>query len=101
MNEIKNSWNEFCKLPFPENLAGELINGIDPVSIDSFAAGCISTFIANGGSLDNERISILNKCMSDIKSIEPSLNSENQSYYEILFTLGKAVLKKCQMPTKS
>jgi len=85
MNDIENSWNEFCKLPFPESLAGEFINGIDPVSIDSYAAGCISTFIRNGGGLDVNRISILNKCLSDIKSIESSLSAEDRETLNVIW----------------
>jgi hypothetical protein len=54
MKEIEKLWVEFGNTPFPSNLAGEELEGIDPVSVDTFAAGCISSFIASG-RLDKEK----------------------------------------------
>jgi hypothetical protein len=47
MKEIEQSWSIFLEKPFPEDCVGLEIEGIELVSLDTFSAGCIETFIAN------------------------------------------------------
>lgn len=92
MDEIKKLWNEFQKLPFPSGLAGEEIEGEDVVSLDTFAAGCISTFIGNKGLLDSERLKILRKCIVDIEKILPHIKGEGKEYFKMLHQLSARVV---------
>lgn len=94
MNEIAKLWEEFQSRPFPDGIAGEEINGVEPVEIDTFTAGCVSTYVGNKGSLDIERINILKKCMSELEAILPELNSEGKEYFSILQKLGNLILSR-------
>ena len=94
MNDVKQLWNEFQKTPFPSELAGPEIYGIDPVEIDAFAAGCISSFIDNGGLLEAEKKKILNNCMSELKRINPTLVADSQVYFGKLYRLCDIVYSR-------
>lgn len=93
MNEINKLWEDFKSKPFPKGIAGEEIDGIEPAEIDTYAAGCISTYI-EGGIIDKERIEILKNCLSSIQTILPKLNDEGKSYFSMLNKLGGVVLKE-------
>jgi len=73
--ELKYRWDAFCKRPFPSGYAGEEINGVCVASLDTFAAGCIDTFIGVQ-SLDCEKISILRKCRLELGHVLPVLEGE-------------------------
>ena len=86
MKEIAKLWAEFNKIPFPRNLTGEEIEGIDPVSVDTYAAGCISSFIA-GEKIDKDKKEILKECMSEMRILNPKLVGESQVYFGKLYRL--------------
>lgn len=94
MGEIEKLWSQFRKLPFPRDVAGEEIDGIDLVSIETFLAGCISTFLGSAKTLDLERTRILKKCMEDLEQILPKLSTENQNYFTQLHHIGNLVIKQ-------
>ncbi|MBN1764856.1 MAG: hypothetical protein JW860_06325 [Sedimentisphaerales bacterium] len=56
MEEIQKLWFERYQVPFPRGLADKEIAGECLVSLDTFTAGCISSFIEKKGSLDPDRI---------------------------------------------
>ena len=86
MREIEKLWAAFEKIPFPSNLAGEEIDGVDPVSIDKFATGCIRAFLTSG-KLDESKKEILNKCMSELRKLNPKLVGDSQVYFGKLYRL--------------
>jgi hypothetical protein len=92
VNEIKAMWNEWKSLPFPANYSGKDVEGICITSLDSYAAGCIDTFISRKGSLDAWRISVLEKCRDDLEIVLPKLDGEARTYFERLLKLSKKVL---------
>jgi hypothetical protein len=57
---IEDLWNEFQRTAFPKSCEGGEIQGIDLVLLDTYPAGCISTFIHTGNQykyrLDEPRI---------------------------------------------
>lgn len=93
MNEENKLWEEFKNVPFPTDLAGEEINGVDPAEIDTYVAGCICSYI-KGGVIDDKRIEILKKCLMDIQTIQPKLDKESKRYFSLLSSLGSAVIDK-------
>lgn len=93
MSEIERLWDEFCSQSFPEVIAGREIRGICITSVDSFVAGCISTFIQNGG-LDPEKIRILENCLEDLEKVMDELNGSNRKYFLKLQALGNTVVKE-------
>ncbi len=93
MNEIEKSWNEFLEKPFPEDCVGLEVEGIELVSLDTYSAGCIDTFIANKGNLDAQRISTLKDCLREIDKVLKHLKGDAKNYFEHLRLLSKQVLK--------
>jgi hypothetical protein len=62
VSEIKAMWEEWKTIPFPADYSGKDVAGICVTSLDSYAAGCIDTFISRKGRLDDWRISVLEDC---------------------------------------
>lgn len=93
MNEIEKSWSEFLKKPFPKDCVGLEIEGIELISLDTFSAGCIDTFINKKGSLNVEQISTLKGCLKELGKVEKHLSGNAKNYFEHLRSLSAQVLK--------
>ncbi|MDQ3652621.1 MAG: hypothetical protein M3458_20565 [Acidobacteriota bacterium] len=93
MNDIEKIWRDFEAKPFPEGYAGVEIEGIELASLDTFAAGCIDTFVRNEGRLDAGRISILKECAAELAIVAQKLEGEAQDYFEKLHLLTVKVLR--------
>jgi hypothetical protein len=92
MDEIEKQWNDFYSTPFPP-LHGELeVAGISLPLIDTYAAGCIDTFLGNAGKLDRRRLLILQECVDDLAIILPELDGEAWDYFAQLQKLVTAVM---------
>ena len=91
LNEIKHRWSIFCGEPFPDSMAGHEVDGICVTSLDTFAAGCIDTFVTNG-SLDLHRRDVLESCFKELQVVVPQLTGEPQNYFRELLRLSRAVL---------
>ena len=90
---ICNEWKLFKNTPFPSSNGGEEVKGVCLVSVDTFASGCIDTFVKNHGNLDGERINILIECVSDTNKIVDDLQGEAKSYFITLLKLSELVLE--------
>lgn len=90
-------WKEHLAAGFPEDVVGEEIDGVELVLTDTFAAGCISTFLGNKGTLDVDRVKILRKCVSDLEKVCPSLNSEASGYFVRLSQIARMVLNEVRI----
>lgn len=96
-SEIKTMWNEWKNIPFPSNCAGEEVEGICFVSLDTFAAGCIDTFISRKGSLDAQRISTLKKGEKELEIISNKLEGKAKLYFERLLLITQKVLATAKL----
>jgi len=92
VDEIKVMWDEWKALPFPAEYAGKEVEGVCVASLDSYAAGCIDTFVARRGSLDAERVSILEGCKRELEAVLKSLDGDARSYFGHLLHLTEKVL---------
>ena len=72
--DIKTSWSAFASLPFPDGYAGQEIDCVCLVELDTFAAGCVDTFVSNRGRLDAKRIGVLDQCAVDLSRVLPELS---------------------------
>ncbi|MFI6622318.1 hypothetical protein [Streptomyces sp. NPDC050528] len=85
-------WQEHLRAPYPAALRGAELAGTDMVLLDAHIAGCVSTWLDNGGSLDAKRLGILRGCIADLDQILPLLNeSEDRRYYQRLHRLALVV----------
>ncbi len=92
MSETETMWNEWKAIPFPSDYSGKDVENICVVSLDSYTAGCIDTFICRKGSLDAERISILKKCQKDLEIVTNKLEGNAKLYFEQLLQMAQKVL---------
>ena len=93
MSDIGKMWRAFQAKPFPEGCAGVSIEGVELASLDTFAAGCIDTFVETRGRLNSRRISILRQCSKELEVVVKNLNGEARSYFEQLQSLSEKVLQ--------
>jgi len=93
LNNIQKIWRDFAMRPFPEDCSGLEVQGIELALLNTFAAGCIDTFVSNNGCLDRERISVLKQCAEDIEVVVPMLQGEAMDYFEELQLLSQEVLR--------
>jgi len=93
LSEIRVMWENWKTIPFPAGYAGKEVAGICVTSVDTFAAGCIDTFIASKGRLDAGRISILKQCKNDLEVVLDSLEGDAKTYFNHLLLLSKSVLQ--------
>ena len=88
MDTIVELWRQFRGVPFP-SVDSELL--ADLAATDTFAAGCISTFIEQGGSLDAERMTCLCACAEELAAAIPALRGEARAYFGRLLDLSRRV----------
>lgn len=92
VGEIEEMWDEWKALPFPSEYAGKEVGGVCVTSLDSYAAGCIETFVSRGGSLDAGRVSILEGCERELEAVVKSLDGDARRYFERLLRITEQVL---------
>jgi|tagenome__1003787_1003787.scaffolds.fasta_scaffold16986477_2 hypothetical protein len=75
-------WDEHAGEPFPARLNGEEIAEVDLVMVDADASGCVSSWLASGGSrLDRDRLTILRTYWGDLARAVPLLTREDERRY--------------------
>jgi hypothetical protein len=85
-------WKEHGRADFPPDLRGEEVSGIDMVMLDADVAGCISTWLTNGGQLDAARREILAQSMSDLDRVVDQLRGDDERYYRRLREMAALIL---------
>jgi hypothetical protein len=87
MDDLLTRWLDFQTKPFPPECVGREVQGIDLVALDTFTAGCISTYIERKGQLDTQR-RILQRCIQDLQTVTAQLQGASQAYFVQLLELG-------------
>ncbi len=93
VEEIRSMWDEWKRIPFPSEYGGKDVAGICVTSLDTFAAGCIDTFIFRKGRLDERRITTLEKCRDDLEVVVNQMHGNARLYFDNLLFLSKRVLQ--------
>ena len=90
---IQGLWRTHQDAPFPSDVVGVEIEGEDMVSLDSFTAGCISSFTGNRGSLSTEKTEVLVGCSRALALVLPHLSNETRIYYDRLHQMSRFALE--------
>jgi hypothetical protein len=93
VKEIRATWVEWKTSPFPADYAGKDVADICVTSLDSYAAGCIDTFIARNGRLDGRRIAVLEECRKELEVVVKNLSGEARTYFNNLLLISERVLQ--------
>jgi hypothetical protein len=91
MSSLDARWQAFARRPYPERCAGDEVNGVCLASVDTFAAGCIVTFLTLS-RLDSERLGVLAHCSEQLQRALPALSGEAAAYFTELAELARQVL---------
>jgi len=94
MDDIKSAWDDFQKVPFPDELAIKEIDDVNIADIDSAAAGCIDTYLEKRKISENDCARILNECADDLNKVKNHYVGEEREYIEKLYKLILMVLKR-------
>ncbi|MEU9865424.1 hypothetical protein AB0D99_31600 [Streptomyces sp. NPDC047971] len=78
---VSRLYQEFMELPFPPGLAGADRAGFDLVMLDSDTAGCVFTWIKNGGELEARGRSTLLRCIARLDRVVPLLGEADAPEY--------------------
>ena len=84
-------WKAWRARPFPSEPAASSDLGFELRSIDTFAAGCLETF-SQHGSLDDQRIAVLEQCLRDLHPLLSQLPEPAGEYFAELAALCRSVL---------
>jgi hypothetical protein len=90
--QIKNLWNDYKTLPFPEELHNEKYDNLELELSDTYVAGCISSYVGNYGKLENEKKNILKNFIADYTKIELELSGEGKEYFDKLKKMTDLIL---------
>ncbi len=82
VNEIGRRGRIWLEQPFPAGCGGQEVEGIDLVLLDTFAAGCITSFVGNRGRIEPNQIAVLKECLHDLDSVVPLLEGEARTYFQ-------------------
>ncbi|HXH71825.1 MAG TPA: hypothetical protein VNI58_03310 [Mariprofundaceae bacterium] len=96
MNEITELWDQFRNAPFPRELGGEEIDGVELVLLDADAAAVVSTFIGKSGKISEQQIQLLEGYVKDASQVLPKLNGEGMHYFALLLKLCDLVLNQAK-----
>ena len=89
--EIEALWNKFRPLPFGYSGSDNELR-FELTSIDTFAVGCIESFIERRGHQDAKQLSVLKGCVADLEPLLGGLHGEAKRYFDQLLRLSKLVL---------
>jgi hypothetical protein len=92
VNELKVMWEEWQSIPFPSDYSGKDVEGICVTSLDTYAAGCVHTFIFHRSSFDPWRLSVLEKCKGELEIVLKKLDGGAKDYFGKLLELSEKVL---------
>jgi hypothetical protein len=93
VTDIATGWKAHLAAAFPAAARGREVGGVDLVMVDTYAAGCIQTFV-DTGSLDARRREVLRGCVDDLERTVPSLVGDASTYFARLLDLGRSILTK-------
>jgi hypothetical protein len=90
-------WQAHCDRWFPPLLRGAEVGDIDVVLLDADTAGCVSTWLGNGGRLPLETSRILATRVEDLDTVLGMFTDGEERYYlQQLRIMAAAVLAKTE-----
>ncbi|MFJ9576280.1 hypothetical protein ACIRQF_07845 [Streptomyces sp. NPDC101191] len=98
---VSRLYREFMELPFPPRLAGADRAGFDLVMLDSDTAGCVFTWIRNGGELEARGRSTLLRCIARLDRVISVLGeADAPEYWHRLREMAQLVADSTNVATK-
>lgn len=96
MNDLIRAFQVHIAAPFPEDLAGEEIKGIDLVMLDSDSAAIIDKYISHKGYLRKEDIKNANECSGELGIVKDILKGSRKEYFEGIYNMLQEILESME-----
>ena len=93
MDELTRLWQMHLEAKYPDGNRGKEVAGIELILLDADIAGCVSTYLAEGGRLDLQRTAILGRCYRDAAVVVSELPSPARDYFARLERMAAVVLE--------
>jgi len=95
MKTIESRWLKHKETPFPDGCVELDPAGVCLTSTDTFIAGCITTFL-NLGTLDDDRIRVLKRCVVDLNKALPKTDGDIFEYFNELKSIAEQVINNTE-----
>jgi hypothetical protein len=85
MNEFVPLWRTHQAADWPRAIGpseGELM------TLDTVIGGCITYYLESGHGLDEQRLEILETCLTDLEALLPDLDGDAARYFQRLRQVG-------------
>jgi hypothetical protein len=92
-------WKAHRDAAFPGRLRSADIAGVDIVMLDADVAGCVSSWLDNGGAIDDRRWDILASCERDLERVVPQLSGYEADYCQRLLDMTAVILSAPRLPS--
>jgi len=93
MNSIENILNDLKLMQFPDEIADIKSNDLDPVAVNKLAFACAHAFLKKG-QLNSADKNNLDRCLSDLRILNPKLVGGAQVYFGKLYRLCDVVYQQ-------
>ena len=84
MTAVEELWRRHAKEAFPARLTSVDVLGIEMVMLDADIAGCVGTWLHNGGTLDDRRWNVLAARKRELSRVLPELAGKEDTYFRRL-----------------
>lgn len=85
-------WEAHLGGAFPGRLRGADVAGVDMVLLDTDVAGCVGTWLHDGGAIDDGRRDILLGCERELQRVGRELSGYEAAYYGRLLAMTALIL---------
>ena len=93
MTAVAELWRAHAEAPFPSRLTSLDVAGAEMVTLDADVAGCVSTWLHNGGSVDSRRYDLLAAHERRLERVVAELSGSEAAYYRRLLDMTVLVLE--------
>ncbi|MET7393853.1 hypothetical protein ABZS66_10205 [Dactylosporangium sp. NPDC005572] len=93
LRTVAGLYEEHRQAAFPRRLVVADANGVEMVSLCSNVSGCVSTWLGNGGRIDDWRWDVLADCEQKLNRAIPALDGYEASYYQRLLDMAVLILE--------
>jgi hypothetical protein len=95
---ISELWIAHSLSQFPKGYGGRDVNGICVTSVDTYASGCISSYMRHKKkSIDIERYQILHQCKKEIELFLPYLEGEAFQYFNRVYEMCTLIIDEAKI----
>ena len=93
MTTVAELWQAHLASPFPPRFRSTDIAGVEMVTLDADIAGCVTSWLTDGGTIDDRRWNVLATRERDLERVLPALSGNEARYCRRLLNMTVQILK--------